>query len=106
VHHGGCRRSSSRSARGRRVPAFLGRIRSRSGPTARSARAPPRAAAAHRRQGRRGGPRYFATVIRPLLDGDLIEFIGEIAQEEKADFLGCALALLFPIDWPEPFGPR
>jgi len=47
---------------------------------------------------------YFEQVIRPLLDHPLIEFIGEIADEEKARFLGDALALLFPIDWPEPFG--
>jgi len=47
---------------------------------------------------------YFASVIRPLLDDELIEYVGEISQDEKADFLGRALALLFPIDWPEPFG--
>lgn len=40
----------------------------------------------------------------PLLDDPLVEFLGEIRQEEKADFLGGAIALLFPIDWPEPFG--
>ena len=34
----------------------------------------------------------------------MIEFIGEIGDREKADFLGGATALLFPIDWPEPFG--
>ena len=33
-----------------------------------------------------------------------MEFIGEIADAQKGDFLGNALALLFPIDWPEPFG--
>ena len=42
--------------------------------------------------------------IRPLLDHPLIEFIGEIDEQQKGDFLGNALALLFPIDWPEPFG--
>lgn len=47
---------------------------------------------------------YFQEVIRPLLDDPLIEFVGEIGDREKADFLGNALALLFPIDWPEPFG--
>jgi glycosyltransferase involved in cell wall biosynthesis len=47
---------------------------------------------------------YYDTVIKPLLkDGD-IEFIGEIDQSEKNEFLGRALALVFPIDWPEPFG--
>ena len=48
--------------------------------------------------------RYFEREIRPLLDHPLIDFIGEIGQAEKARFLGGALALLFPIDWPEPFG--
>ena len=33
-----------------------------------------------------------------------VEFIGEIDERDKADFLGNARALLFPIDWPEPFG--
>jgi glycosyltransferase involved in cell wall biosynthesis len=47
---------------------------------------------------------YFETVIRPLLDHPLVEFIGEIGDAEKGDFLGNAAALLFPIDWPEPFG--
>jgi glycosyltransferase involved in cell wall biosynthesis len=47
---------------------------------------------------------YFDHVIRPQLDHPLIEFIGEIGDHEKRDFLGNAIALLFPIDWPEPFG--
>ena len=47
---------------------------------------------------------YFDRVIAPLLDDPLIEFHGEIGDEGKAAFLGGALALLFPIDWPEPFG--
>jgi len=47
---------------------------------------------------------YFEHHIRPLLDGGGVEFIGEITEQEKSDFLGNALALLFPIDWPEPFG--
>ncbi len=47
---------------------------------------------------------YFATVVRPLLTHPLVEWIGEIGEAEKQDFLGNALALLFPIDWPEPFG--
>jgi glycosyltransferase involved in cell wall biosynthesis len=46
---------------------------------------------------------YFDREIRPLLTGE-IEFVGEIAEEEKDAFLGGASALLFPIDWPEPFG--
>jgi glycosyltransferase involved in cell wall biosynthesis len=47
---------------------------------------------------------YFEETIEPLLDHPLIEFIGEIDEREKRDFLGHAMALLFPIDWPEPFG--
>jgi len=47
---------------------------------------------------------YFETQIKHLLDHPLIEFIGEISDDQKEEFLGNALALLFPIDWPEPFG--
>ena len=47
---------------------------------------------------------YFKTSIEPLLDHPLIEFIGEIGETQKQEFLGNARALLFPIDWPEPFG--
>jgi glycosyltransferase involved in cell wall biosynthesis len=47
---------------------------------------------------------YFKHLIEPLLDHQLIQFIGEIEDTEKNVFLGNALALLFPIDWPEPFG--
>jgi len=47
---------------------------------------------------------YFEEKIAPLLDHPLIEFVGEIGDAEKSAFLGGADALLFPIDWPEPFG--
>jgi glycosyltransferase involved in cell wall biosynthesis len=47
---------------------------------------------------------YYESQIRPLLATDLVEFIGEIGEHEKEDFLGNAMALLFPVDWPEPFG--
>ncbi len=47
---------------------------------------------------------YFETTIRPLLGHPLIEFIGEADEQQKRVLLGDALALLFPIDWPEPFG--
>ncbi len=47
---------------------------------------------------------YFRTRIEPLLDGPGVEFIGEINEHQKTQFLGEARALLFPIDWPEPFG--
>jgi glycosyltransferase involved in cell wall biosynthesis len=47
---------------------------------------------------------YFTSCIEPLIDPPFIEFIGEINEREKTAFLGSALALLFPVDWPEPFG--
>lgn len=47
---------------------------------------------------------YFEARIKPLLQHPLIEFIGEIGCSEKQEFLGNAAALLFPINWPEPFG--
>jgi glycosyltransferase involved in cell wall biosynthesis len=47
---------------------------------------------------------YFARDIQPLLDHPLVTYLGEIGHEDKSDFLGRAKALLFPIDWPEPFG--
>jgi glycosyltransferase involved in cell wall biosynthesis len=47
---------------------------------------------------------YFERVIAPLLDDPLVEFLGEIGDADKPAFLGGARALLFPIDWPEPFG--
>jgi glycosyltransferase involved in cell wall biosynthesis len=47
---------------------------------------------------------YFDAAVRPLLGEPHVEFIGEIDEQQKADFLGRAAALLFPIDWPEPFG--
>lgn len=47
---------------------------------------------------------YFDQRIKPLLQGDNVEFVGEIDETSKTRFLGDALALLFPIRWPEPFG--
>jgi glycosyltransferase involved in cell wall biosynthesis len=47
---------------------------------------------------------YFDLVIAPLLRNSLVEFVGEIGEREKDEFLGNAYVLLFPIDWPEPFG--
>jgi glycosyltransferase involved in cell wall biosynthesis len=52
----------------------------------------------------RADAEYFDRVIRPLLDHPLVEYVGEIGEAEKDAFLGGARALLFPIDWPEPFG--
>jgi glycosyltransferase involved in cell wall biosynthesis len=47
---------------------------------------------------------YFEREIAPRLDHPLIEYLGEINDAQKNEFLGNARALLFPIDWPEPFG--
>ncbi len=47
---------------------------------------------------------YFETLIKPRLSPPDVEYIGEISEHEKSEFLGNALALLFTIDWPEPFG--
>jgi glycosyltransferase involved in cell wall biosynthesis len=85
--------------------AFLGRIAPEKGPEvairlARAAGIPLRIAAKVDSADRV----YFETVIRPLLDDPLIEFIGEIGAERKPEFLANALALMFPIRWPEPFG--
>ncbi|WP_421736984.1 glycosyltransferase family 4 protein [Caulobacter sp.] len=85
--------------------AFLGRISPEKGPE--------RAIAIARRSGRRlkiaakidpVDVAYFHEVVEPLLADPLVEFIGEIGEHEKGAFLGGADALLFPIDWPEPFG--
>jgi glycosyltransferase involved in cell wall biosynthesis len=47
---------------------------------------------------------YFDERIAPLLEDPLVEFVGEVGETEKDELLGNAYALLFPIDWPEPFG--
>src|SRR6185437_5534209 len=47
---------------------------------------------------------YYDEMIKPMMDHPLVEFIGEISDHEKPDFLSGAIGLLVPIDWPEPFG--
>src|SRR4029450_9162956 len=47
---------------------------------------------------------YFQSVVQPLLDDPLVEYLEEMGERDKNAFLGQAYALLFPIDWPEPFG--
>jgi len=47
---------------------------------------------------------YFQSVVQPLLDDPLVEYLGEMGDRDKNTFLGQAYALIFPIDWPEPFG--
>jgi glycosyltransferase involved in cell wall biosynthesis len=85
--------------------AFLGRIAPEKGPDhaieiARRSGVPLRIAAKIDDQDRA----YFEEHIRPRLDDPLIEFVDEIGEAAKGEFLGQARALLFPIDWPEPFG--
>jgi glycosyltransferase involved in cell wall biosynthesis len=85
--------------------AFLGRISPEKGPDraiaiAKAAGVPLKIAAKVDQADRE----YFERHICPLLDHPLIEFIGEIGDAQKNHFLGNACALLFPIDWPEPFG--
>lgn len=52
----------------------------------------------------RADEEYYEAVIRPLMDHPLVEYIGEIGDHEKSEFLSGALSLLLPLDWPEPFG--
>jgi glycosyltransferase involved in cell wall biosynthesis len=85
--------------------AFLGRISPEKGPDrairiARSLGIPLKIAA----KVDKPDEAYFRETIAPQLSGPGVEFIGEINERSKAEFLGEAQALLFPIDWPEPFG--
>ncbi|MBN9003892.1 MAG: glycosyltransferase family 4 protein [Rhizobiales bacterium] len=52
----------------------------------------------------RADQEYYDELIKPMMDHPLVEFIGEISDHEKPDFLSGAIGLLVPIDWPEPFG--
>ncbi|MGX6566021.1 glycosyltransferase family 4 protein [Cupriavidus necator] len=105
IHHGLPEALYSfRRARGSYL-AFLGRISPEKRPDrairiARRAGVPLRIAA----KVDRVDQDYFDEKIRPLLCEPGVEFIGEIGEGEKEAFLGEALALLFPVDWPEPFG--
>jgi glycosyltransferase involved in cell wall biosynthesis len=85
--------------------AFLGRISPEKGPEraiqiARAIGIPLKIAA----KVDKADEAYFRECVAPLLNGPGVEFIGEINDRQKNQFLGEALALLFPIDWPEPFG--
>ena len=85
--------------------AFLGRISPEKGPDraiaiARAAGVPLKMAAKIDKVDRD----YYEQVIRPLMDPAVVEYVGEINEQEKQQFLGEAAGLLFPIDWPEPFG--
>src|SRR5258708_3227529 len=85
--------------------AFLGRLTAEKGPEvairiARAAGMPLRIAAKVPR-GERG---YFKERLEPQIDGKQVQLTGEVNDEAKQQFLAGAAALLFPIDWPEPFG--
>src|SRR5215207_7856284 len=85
--------------------AFLGRLAPEKGPDvairiAQAARMPLRIAAKMPRAERR----YFKQRLEPLIDGNRIQLTGEVNEQTKEKFLADAAALLFPIDWPEPFG--
>src|SRR5207344_1583098 len=48
---------------------------------------------------------YYDKLIKPMIESNpLVEYIGEISDREKSEFLSGAIGLLVPIDWPEPFG--
>jgi glycosyltransferase involved in cell wall biosynthesis len=105
VYHGLPRDLLSFHARPDDYLAFLGRVSPEKGVD--------RAIAIARRSGRKvkiaakidkADRDFFHEKIEPLFDDPLVEFVGEIGDHEKNDFLGRAQALLFPIDWPEPFG--
>jgi glycosyltransferase involved in cell wall biosynthesis len=85
--------------------AFLGRLTAEKGPEvairiARAAGMPLHIAA----KVPRGERRYFKERLEPQIDGERVQLIGEVDDEAKQKFLADASALLFPIDWPEPFG--
>jgi glycosyltransferase involved in cell wall biosynthesis len=85
--------------------AFLGRLTTEKGPEAairiaHAAKMPLRIAAKVPRDERK----YFKEKIDPQIDGDQIQLVGEVNDQTKRQFLAGAAALLFPIDWPEPFG--
>jgi glycosyltransferase involved in cell wall biosynthesis len=88
-----------------RYLAFLGRITPDKGPEAaiRLAKASGRSLRIAAKIPRAEN-HYFRERIAPMLDGGDVEFIGEVDDRAKGSFLGRAAALLFPIDWPEPFG--
>jgi len=105
IHHGMPETLLSPGPEEPRYLAFLGRIAPEKGvdqaiSIARRAGLPLRIAAKVDKVDRE----YFAGAIQPLLDLPGVEYIGEISDGEKAAFLSGALALLVPVNWPEPFG--
>jgi glycosyltransferase involved in cell wall biosynthesis len=105
VHHGLPADSLSLNERGGNYLAFLGRVSPEKG-LDRAIEIAIRAGMKLKVAAKidRADRDYFERRIKHLLNNPLIEFIGEIEASEKQDFLGNAAALLFPIEWPEPFG--
>ena len=105
IHHGLPRDLLPFSAKPGGYLAFLGRISREKRPD-RAIRIARRAGIELRIAAKvdKADREYFATDIEPMLPGGGVEFVGEIGDRDKGEFLGNALALLCPIDWPEPFG--
>ncbi len=104
IHHG-LPQHSLRKGPGGGYLAFLGRISPEKAPDA-AIRIAARAGMPLRIAAKvdKADAEYFKTHIEPLLSHANVEFIGEISEHEKSEFLGNAAALLFPIAWREPFG--
>jgi glycosyltransferase involved in cell wall biosynthesis len=105
IHHGLPHEAIAPNLAPGRYLAFLGRISREKGieraiEIAKRAGMPLKVAA--KVDGADGG--YFRTEIAPLLEQAHAEFVGELAEEDKLEFLAHAAALVFPIEWPEPFG--
>ena len=105
VHHGMPRDLLSFSERSGKYLAFIGRISPEKGIELPS-RLPLRSGVPLKIAAKVDAVdrEYFTEVIKPRINPPMIEYIGEIDDAQKSDFLGGALALLFTIDWPEPFG--
>jgi glycosyltransferase involved in cell wall biosynthesis len=105
IHHGIPADLHLPSSKDQKYLAFLGRISPEKRPDrairiARAAGIPLKIAA----KVDKVDEEYFRNDIQPFIDGRSVEFVGEINEHEKTKFLGEAAALLFPVDWPEPFG--
>jgi glycosyltransferase involved in cell wall biosynthesis len=105
VHHGVEVERYPFSSNPGRYLAFVGRISPEKGPeraiaVARKAGIPLKMAAVVNPKDQA----YFEAVVRPLLNGPLVEYLGPLDEEQKCSLLRDALALLLPINWPEPFG--
>ena len=105
VYHGLPREALKPSYDRGRYLAFLGRLAPEKGPDAairiaKRANMPLRIAA----KLPRGHTRYFTEQLQPLIDASRTDLVGEVNDRNKEGFLQKAAALLFPIDWPEPFG--